>query len=383
MNDSITYVDVDGHILEPPTMWLDYIEPEYRDGAVQILLDNKGLEYLSVAGATSWFMQGGVLGNIAGIGQDVREHLTPGSITYEESLLPGGYDPHERIKVMDEEGIDVSILYPSLGLCWEDVCPDSKLAAANCRAYNNWMIDFCKPYPDRLHAAAHIPALDVEEAVKELRRVANLGVKSAMLISAAPDGLAFGNLRFDPLWAEAQEIGIPISFHPTGSFTSIGNRFYPTPEDSSVWWIYVISSDEVKYQFTSLLNDGVLEKFPELKIVLLEWGVGWLAFWLDRMDQKYEVNGFTTPMKMPPSEYFRRQVWIAMEPDERLAKFSIETLGADKFFWAYDYPHSDSVTEPLSKLKETLAPLPEASQRMVAGENAIALYDLQVGAPQL
>ena len=77
MNDSITYVDVDGHILEPPTMWLDYIEPEYRDGAVQILLDDKGLEYLSIAGATSWFMQGGVLGNIAGIGQDVREHLTP------------------------------------------------------------------------------------------------------------------------------------------------------------------------------------------------------------------------------------------------------------------------------------------------------------------
>ena len=88
MNDSMTYVDVDGHILELPNIWLDYIEPEYRDGAVQILLDDKGLEYLSVAGATSWFMQGGVLGNIAGIGQDVREHLTPGSITYEESLLP-------------------------------------------------------------------------------------------------------------------------------------------------------------------------------------------------------------------------------------------------------------------------------------------------------
>ena len=108
--------------------------------------------------------------------------------------------------------------------------------------------------------------------------------------------------------------------------------------------------------------------------------MGWLAFWLDRMDQKYEVNGFTTPMKIQPSEYFRRQVWIAMEPDERLAQFSIETLGADKFFWAYDYTHSDSVTEPLSKLKETLAPLPEASQRMVAGENAIALYGLQVSA---
>ena len=106
-----------------PTYGLDYIEPEYRDGAVQILLDDKALEYLSVAGATSWFMQGGVLGNIAGIGQDVREHLTPGSITYEESLLPGGYDPHERIKIMDEEGIDVSILYPSLGLCWEEGLP--------------------------------------------------------------------------------------------------------------------------------------------------------------------------------------------------------------------------------------------------------------------
>ena len=87
-------------------------------------------------------------------------------------------------------------------------------------------------------------------------------------------------------------------------------------------------------------------------------------------------------MKMLPSEYFQRQTWIAIEPDERLAQFSIEALGADKFLWAYDYPHSDSVTEPLSKLKETLAPLPESSQRMVAGENAIAIYDLKVGARQ-
>ena len=201
-----------------------------------------------------------------------------------------------------------------------------------------------------------------------------------MLISAAPEGLAFGNSRFDPLWAEAQDLGIPVSFHPTGSFTSIGNQFYPTPEDGSVWWVYVTASDEVKYQYTSLLGDGVLEKFPDLKVVLLESGVGWLAFWMERMDQKYEVNGFTTPMKMSPSEYFQRHTWVAMQPGESLAQFSIETLGEDKFFWAYDYPHSDSVTEPISKLKDTLAPLPESTQRKVAGENAIALYGLQVGA---
>ncbi|MCH8087400.1 MAG: amidohydrolase [Chloroflexi bacterium] len=376
MANQMHYIDVDGHILEPPNMWKEYIEPEYRDRAVKIDLDDQGLEFLNVDGKSSFFMSGGTLGAIAGIGQDVREHLTPGALTYEASMLLGGYDPHERIKVMDAEGIDVSIMYPSLGLGWEDICSDPKLAAANCRAYNNWLLDFCKPYPNRLIAAAHIPTLDINEGIKEMKRVAALGAKAAMLASLPPNGLPYGSSYYDPLWAEAQDLDFPMTIHPTGGYESIINKFYPDGEDVSTWWIFVTAPDEVKFQFTSLFNGGTFEKFPGLKIVVLESGIGWLVYWIDRMDDKYEVNGFTTPMKMEPSKYFQRQGWIAMDPDERLAKFSIEVLGPEKFLWAYDYPHSDSITEPIRKLNENLASLPEESQRKVAGGNAIDLYHL-------
>ena len=348
MANQMHYIDVDGHILE----------------------------FLNVDGKSSFFMSGGTLGAIAAIGQDVHEQLTPGAMTYEASMLLGGYDPHERIKVMDAEGIDVSIMYPSLGLGWEDICTDPKLAAANCRAYNNWLLDFCKPYPNRLIAAAHIPTLDINEGIKEMKRVAALGAKAAMLASLPPNGLPYGSSYYDPLWAEAQDLDFPMTIHPTGGYESIINKFYPRSEDVSTWWIFVTSPDEVKFQFTSLFNGGTFEKFPGLKIVVLESGIGWLVYWIDRMDDKYEVNGFTTPMKMEPSKYFQRQGWIAMDPDERLAKFSIEVLGPEKFLWAYDYPHSDSITEPIRKLNENLASLPEESQRKVAGGNAIDLYHL-------
>ena len=116
--------------------------------------------------------------------------------------------------------------------------------------------------------------------------------------------------------------------------------------------------------------------FPRLKVVVLESGTGWLTAWLDRMDEKYAINGFTTPMKRKPSEYFQRNCWIAMDPDDTTAEANIAKLGSERFLWAYDYPHSDSITEPVTKLKQTLAPLSSEDQNKVIGQNALKLYNL-------
>lgn len=373
---SAKFVDVDGHILEPPDLWEEYLEPRYRDRAMKIVKDEEGLEYLSIDGKKSFFLQGGTLAAVAAIGQDVKPFLTPGKIDYKDAILPGGIDPHERIKVMDEEGIDATLIYPSVGLSWEVNCEDSKLAAAYCRAYNNWMFDFCKPYPDRLVPVAHIPMRDVEESVKELKRTAKLGAKAAMIYSESPGQRPYGSTYYDPLWAEAQDLDIPITIHPAvGGENSVPNVLYPT-RDVPAWWFFVTGGDDVKLQFTTFFNEGTFDRFPRLKVVVLEAGCGWIAHWIYRMDEKYEVNGFTTPMKLKPSEYFQRQCWISMDPDESLAPLMIERLGADKFLWAYDYPHSDSGTNPVKELKETLKPLPEDAQRKVFGENAMELYHL-------
>ena len=371
-----TFVDVDGHIMEPPGLWQEYIDPEYKDRALRIAQDEKGLEYLSVDGKKAWFMQGGTLGALGAIEQDVRPFLTPGKISWKDAMLPGGHDPHERIKVMDAEEIDTTLVYPSLGLGWENDCDDPKLAAANCRAYNDWVFDFCRPYPNRLIPVAHIPTKDVQESVKELRRTAKLGAKAAMLGSDSPSDYPYGHLYYDPLWAEAQELDIPMTIHPATGKNSVTAQAYPRQKDINTWWVFVLGGENVKLNFTSFFAEGTFERFPRLKLVVLESGIGWLVYWIDRMDEKFEVNGFTTPMKQMPSEYFQRQCWISMDPDERLARFSIEVLGADKFLWAYDYPHSDSIVKPVKELKENLAPLPEESQRKVFGENAIKLYSL-------
>ena len=138
------FVDVDGHIMEPSNLWVEYLEHEYKDRALRIERDEKGLEYLSVEGKWSWWLSGGTLGAVGAIGQDVKPFLTPGKVSYEDAVLPGARYPDERIKVMDDEGIDMTFVYPSLGLNWEHECKDPKLAAAYARAYNNWVLDFCR-----------------------------------------------------------------------------------------------------------------------------------------------------------------------------------------------------------------------------------------------
>ena len=166
-------IDADSHTVEPPDLWVENLEPEYRHRAMRIAIDEDGLEYLEIDGKkpTGYLISGGMFGRPSGIGKDVKDLLTPGKITYQEGLEPGAVDPIERLKVLDSEGIEATVLYPTMGLAWEAECPDYKLAAAYCRVYNDWILDFCRPNPDRLIPIAHISVSDAEEGAKELERV--------------------------------------------------------------------------------------------------------------------------------------------------------------------------------------------------------------------
>ena len=372
MASSARYIDVDGHILEPSGIWEEYIEPKYRDRTIKILKDDKGLEYLSIEGKASFF-SGGTLGALGAMGQDVRPFREPGQIEWEDPELPrGGYDPDERIKVMDAEGIDQTLIYPSLGLLTETECGDAELAAANCRAYNNWVFDFCKTNPTRLIPVSHIPTLDVEEGVKELRRTVKLGAKAMMITSRGPADLPYGGHYFDPLWREAEGLGVPVTLHPADPVPT----YLYTIENANPWWMFVQGAEDVKMQFTTIFNEGTFERFPQLKLVVLESGIGWLVPWLKRMDEKFRIYGYTTPMKKKPSEYFERNCWISMDPDDEMVHFNVQHLGSDRMLWAYDFPHSDAVTEPIVKLKKNLAPLPLETRNRITGENAAGLYHL-------
>ena len=124
------------------------------------------------------------------------------------------------------------------------------------------------------------------------------------------------------------------------------------------------------------MHGGVFERFPRLKTVLLESGCGWIGYWLDRMDETYEHLGFSVPLKRPPSEYFVRQCYITMEPDETLACAMVEHLGADNFMWAADYPHSDGHRNAVDGVRATLAELNEPDRAKILGGTAARLYNL-------
>ena len=164
---------------------------------------------------------------------------------------------------MDEEGIDASFLYPTIGLSWEVDCNDPELAAAYCRVYNDWLADFCAAYPDRLIPIAHISLMDVEEAVKELNRTTKMGMKGIFFCIWPPQRRSFGDVYYDPLWAEAQDLGVPVSLHVIAlSGQSRGPGYSVQPAGESDWFAAVMSNTDPNTALASLMGGGTLERFP-------------------------------------------------------------------------------------------------------------------------
>jgi len=166
-------IDADGHILEPPGLWQKNLEAKFKDRALGLARDKNGVESFIVDGHFSAISRG--LGIAAAFGQ-------PGEVAFSNEFSymdgpPGAYEPHARVKLLDEEGIDAAVLYPTLGLLWEGEVNDPELAIAYCRVYNDWITEFCSPYPNRLYPVAHISLMDVDRAVVELKRVAKKGIK--------------------------------------------------------------------------------------------------------------------------------------------------------------------------------------------------------------
>ena len=193
-------VDVDSHTCEPTGIWEENLEPEYRDRALRMKVDDNGWEYLEVDGKKpdyNFFLSRGIFGRDSAVkrsGEELEHAMTPGNITYEEGrqMLPAAQDPGERVKMLDSEGIDVSMLIDLFSISWDPECSDAKLAAAYARVANDWLIDHCSSFPSRLVPIPHIPMRDPEEAARELRRVAKLGVKAVTICCRPFNGIPFG-----------------------------------------------------------------------------------------------------------------------------------------------------------------------------------------------
>ena len=372
-------VDADGHILEPADTWIKYIDPQYRDRAIRIDHDDKGWEVLMFDNKPAEVVRG-TLGALGGVGMDAEALLTPGKRTYAEGCPPGSYDPKARLKVMDEEGIDLALLYPTIGIFWEGWVQDPKLATAYCRAYNRWLVDFCSEDKKRLFPVAHISLIDPEGAVEETLSAKKAGCVGVYL---SPDMVARGWKHFDDpafvrFWNTVQDLEMPVGFHVIVRDAPSWKEWIRNDADFGLFNFTFLAMD-VMAAFTQMMSLAMFEKYPRMKCTVLESGANWISAWLDRLDHKYIPMKSRSTLKMKPSEYFYRQCVVSADPDETMTAEVVNHIGADYFVWASDYPHIDSSLGVAQEIRERLAPLPAASQRKVLGENAVRFYNLPVG----
>ena len=358
-------IDADGHILEPLNLWADYIEPAYRDRAPRLVRGENGRERLQIDTMMVGSGDRG-LGAIGAIG--ARDgHVITEAFEYAEGRK-GGFDSHARIPDMDLDGIDAAFLYPSLGLFVGGVA-DPNLAAAICRAYNRWLADYCKPYPDRLFGIAMLPMQSVEHAIEEMRFARKeLGFHGGFLRPNPYNNRLIHDPVYEPFWSAAEELDFSIGFHEGAApgMPQVGiDRF-----DGRGARHIISHTMEMMLAALSMIWGGVCERHPKLRVGFLESGGGWIAPWLDRMDRHFDDQGFNdSGLKTRPSDIFRRQCWISFEPVEGSLKYLADYIGPHKILWATDYPHPDGF----------FPGAPAMVEKLLEGASAVTRHQIMAG----
>jgi uncharacterized protein len=315
---------------------------------------------------------------IVGVGMAGRPFDAIGSGVRYSELMPGGFDPRQRLVDMTSEGIDIAVLYPSIGLFLEAV-EDPILGEACCRVYNDWLADYCRVAPERLIGVAALPMQDAGAAVRELQRaVGRLGMRGVFVRPNPCNGRALHDPYFDPVWAAAAEAGVPVGLHPSGA-GDLPGALQGLRLDAPIMGHPSIFFIDDFIGFSHLVCGGVLERHPRLTVVVLEAGGGWLGHWFDRFDHFARVYGWMAPeLRLKPSEYFKRQCYVSFDPEESTLPLLAPLIGEDRIVWASDYPHLDA-TFPgvVRELEEHLLKLPLSAQDKVRGGNAAKLYGLK------
>lgn len=375
-------IDADGHILEPPDVWEKYIDPQFRDRAIRVRLDSEGREYVEFGGHPSKYFDMRMLTILGSMGLSVEERndLIKRKVTYRDAAPFGAMNAAERVQLLDQEGIVAAVLYPSIGIAWECEVEDLALSAAYCRAYNRWIADFCADSGGRLIPIAHISLGDGHEAARELQRAVQAGCRGAFLAPFTPTNKAHAHPDHDAFWAAAQDLDIVVGIHPTAEPPAkrVYQRFRGLQRAD--WYYNLLGGQGPQQAFFALWHYGLFDRFPKVKVALLESGAGWIGAALDRMDTTYETSlGRGLPLKEKPSVYFRRQCWISGDPDETALPLIIEHVGADRFFWATDFPHFDHPRNYLQELGRMVSSLSAPARRGVLGDNVARAYGLTVG----
>lgn len=290
----------------------------------------------------------------------------------------GEYDPAARLEDMDTDRVEAEVLYTDVLCGTPFYSMEEGGRAAYFRAFNAAALDFAAHDPKRLLPVYVVPIVEIDEAVREVEHLAAAGARAIMLPLYPTDiGLPhYSDSRYDPLWSAISETGMPVSQHVginDALMTVMG--YDPTPAKGIFQSLPPIFMAEV---LAGWIVPGILERFPRLRIVLVEAGLGWIPYFLERLDTMKERHGWDHYGMLPelPSFYWRRQMLATFEEDT-YGVSQRHRIGVENLMWATDYPHPDSTWPNSQQVLETHfgdVPLDEA--RLMIGGNVARLYGL-------
>ena len=283
-------------------------------------------------------------------------------------------DPHLRVKDQDLDKVDAEVIFGILGAA--TLLNDREAAEEMFRIYNDWLVDFCKPYPDRLIGLACLPYGDVEAAVTEVHRVAKKGIRGLEL-SCSWDMEPMWHPLWEPLWQAVSEVGLPLHFHTFPSFSPESRARTPKERMRAATFTRVTGFQlALSDILAGLIGAAVLERYPRLRISFGESGIGWIPYVLDRMDFEWDDRFRDLGLKMKPSDYWRRQCKATFQYDRIGAKL-IDDLGVETLMWGSDYPHTDGVWPESSRyIADQFVEVSPEYVRKITCENAGRFYGL-------
>jgi predicted TIM-barrel fold metal-dependent hydrolase len=334
-------ISADSHVMEPHDLWVTRLPARFRDAAPSYPPPK--------------------------VGEGLQQH-------------PGGQDPRERVKEMATDGVSGEVLYPTLSLDQFGL-DDAELQEACFRVYNDWLIDYCSVSPERLVGVPNISVYNIDHAIAELERCKKAGLKGALIWQAPHPDLPFTSDHYERFWAAAQDLDMPLSMHIlTGhNYTKTMDRHSVEHYRGSV----NLKALDALNAFFDFIFYGILDRFPRLKIVMVETEIGWIPFFLQQWD--YYFRRFRKenppPIEQEPSFYYKRQIY---------ATFFNDAVGARSFswwqdnncMWSNDYPHPNS-TWPNSRrvIERDLGSLPTEERAKLVRENVVRLYNMRVPEP--
>ena len=363
-------IDADAHVEETPAAFADpYWDPALRDRRPLVVPVGEG---------AAWAIEGRLYPKLVGPGA----HFFGSPPSYEGRPTPfsiGKRDPlgsielsdvDARLRTMDEEHIDLQVIYPSIFL-HQPLADDPALANALFRSWNSWMADVASQ-SERLKWVCVANLGDVPAAVAELRRARELGAIGVMILGTAGER-KLDHAEIEPFWAAAEELSLPVAVHVGWSSRQANAIFDNVFDAATLSFNFCMITG-----FVDVLAGGVLDRHPRLRVAFLEAGCEWIPFILDKMQHRYDLSPsrYGYAAKRGPYEYARsEQVYFGFEVDDQLLPYVVNLVGEDRFIYASDIPHSDREFDAAGDLMRH-DDLGESAKRKLLGENATRFYGL-------